>query len=128
MNLDSVEDIRQSGFKGFETISILQTSECRGVPDERGVYLVLRRNTKRPDFLSESIGGHFKGKDPTVEVGVLKSKWVRNSVVLYIGKAGDRANRRPYGVERDSICISVKASRLVIGAEDTFGNWRIRQV
>lgn len=88
MNFASDEGIRQGGFEGFKAVSTLQTSGCCEVPDERGVYLVLSRNTKRPDFLSESIGGHFKGKDPTVEVGVLKSKWIRNSVVLYIGKAG----------------------------------------
>jgi len=41
-----------------------------------------------PDFLSESVGGHFKGKNPTVAVGELQSKWVEDALVLNIGKAG----------------------------------------
>jgi hypothetical protein len=62
MNLASVGDIRQDSFEGFKAASILQTSDCCEVPDKPGVYLVLRLSTKRPDFLSESTGGHFKGE------------------------------------------------------------------
>ncbi len=79
MNFASVEDVRQGGFEGFKAVSTLKTSGCCEVPDKPGVYLVLRLSTKRPDFLSESIGGHFKGKNPRVEVGVLESKWVEPS-------------------------------------------------
>jgi len=88
MNFASVEDIRQGGFEGFKAVSTLQTSECCEVPEKPGVYLALRLNTKRPDFLSQSIGGHFKGKDSTVEVSRLRSKWVKDVLVLYIRKAG----------------------------------------
>jgi hypothetical protein len=70
------------------TISALQTSNCSEVPTQPGVYLVLRPNTERPDFLSESVGGHFKGKNPTVTVAELQSKWVEKALVLNIGKAG----------------------------------------
>ena len=88
MNFEIVEDIKQSGFEGFKAISTLKTLGCWEVPEEGGVYLVLRLNTKRPDFPSKSIGGHFKGRDPTVEVSVLEGKWVRGALVLYVGKAG----------------------------------------
>jgi hypothetical protein len=88
MKLDSIDDIKRSGFRGFLAISALQASECHEVPIERGVYLVLRRKKARPRFRRRNPGGHFKGKDPTVAVDQLKNKWVEKSLVLYIGKAG----------------------------------------
>ena len=88
MKFASLNDIRQSGFEGFLAISALQTSKCREVPDMRGVYLVLRPDYTRADFLPESTGGHFKEKNPTVPVKCLESRWVENALVLYIGKAG----------------------------------------
>lgn len=88
MNFESVDDIRKSGFKGCKAISALQNSGCCEVPDVPGVYLVVRLNIEPPPFLEASTGGHFKGKDPTVDIGVLESKWVRDVRVLYIGKAG----------------------------------------
>jgi siroheme synthase-like protein len=93
MNFGSIDDIRQSGFKDFRAISTLQESGCCDVPDVPGVYLVLRPNTAPPDFLERSTGGHFKGKDPTVAVSRLKSKWVEDALVLYIGEAGGPSNK-----------------------------------
>ena len=88
MKFDSIDDIKQSGFRGFVPISVLQASKCRQVPDEPGVYLVLRPGKTRPAFLSQSIGGHFKDKDPTVAVARLENAWIEESPVVYIGKAG----------------------------------------
>jgi hypothetical protein len=88
MNFESFDDLCGGGFEGFEAIATLQASGCSKVPNEPGVYLVLRLNTQHPPLLTRSTGGHFNGKNPTVEVGVLKSKWVRDALVLYIGKAG----------------------------------------
>jgi hypothetical protein len=90
---ENIDMIRQSGFDGFVTISSLQKSNCREVPSDPGVYLVVRTEAAPPEFLNESIGGHFKGKTPTVLVSVLESKWVDDAVVLYIGKAGPDENR-----------------------------------
>ena len=72
MDFDSIEDIRKAGFEGFVAISVLQTSSLVEVPDLPGIYLVLRPDKTRPDFLSESTGGHFKGKNPTVAESRLK--------------------------------------------------------
>ena len=95
MNFGSIDVIRQSGFEGFLTISALQTSRCCEVPPMPGVYLILRSNMALPDFLSESVGGHFKGKNPMVAVGELQSRWVEDAIVLNIGKAGPgKANLR----------------------------------
>jgi hypothetical protein len=88
MNFNSIDDIRVEGFDGFATISALQKSKCGQVPSEPGVYMVLRPNAMPPEFCSESKGGHFKDRDPTVKVICLKSRWVEDVLVLYIGKAG----------------------------------------
>lgn len=88
MNFNRIEDIQQAGFSGFVAISALQTSECCEIPRLPGVYMVVRPNPVNPDFLGESTGGHFKGKNPAVAVALLKGKWVEDALVLYVGKAG----------------------------------------
>lgn len=94
MNFDNIENIRNGGFGGFRAISELQTHlEVCGVPKEPGVYFVVRPGRTRPDFLSESTGGHFKRKDPTVEVGTLMQNWVEDAIVLYIGKTSTLKTR-----------------------------------
>lgn len=50
--------------------------------------MVLRIITKEPFFLDKGSGGYFKGTDPNVAIKILQEKWVYNTPVLYIGKAG----------------------------------------
>ncbi|MCH8863005.1 MAG: hypothetical protein IID51_10900 [Proteobacteria bacterium] len=38
--------------------------------------------------MERSTGGFFKGKNPSVPIPKLRSKWVPEAPVLYIGKAG----------------------------------------
>jgi|SRR5579863_3880025 hypothetical protein len=90
MKVATIDDIRRGGFVGEIAIAALQKSECRGVPKQPGVYLVLRPDAGPPNFLPEGTGGHLKGKDPNVEVGCLKNKWVEGAIVLYIGKTGPK--------------------------------------
>lgn len=93
MMVGSINDIRRRGFCGFVSISALQTSKCREVPEEPGVYLVLRPSWAEPAFLRKSTGGGFKGKDPTVPIAQLQSAWVKKALVLYIGKAGGQGKK-----------------------------------
>ena len=57
------------------------------IPELSGVYMVLRVSGQQPEFLEVGSGGHFKGKEPNVPVDVLKANWVKETPVLYIGKA-----------------------------------------
>ena len=41
-----------------------------------------------PEFLHESVGGHFKGRNPTVNITDLQANWVKDTKVIYIGQAG----------------------------------------
>lgn len=88
VKLSSIDDIRQNGFHGFLSISALQTSKCCAAPNEPGVYLILRPNSAPPEFLVQSVGGHFKNRNPTVSVDRLQEKWVEDALILNIGKAG----------------------------------------
>ena len=87
MNFESIDTFRDFGFVGGETITRLQTS-CEVVPQTRGIYLVARKNQQPVQFLPRSTGGRFKGRDPTVVEEKLRKRWLVNTVLLYVGKAG----------------------------------------
>jgi hypothetical protein len=76
------------GFKRCGRVADLHSAACASAPDLPGVYVVLRETETPPTYLKESTGGHFKGKDPTVQVAVLEKNWVVGTGVLYVGKAG----------------------------------------
>ncbi|MGA9673423.1 MAG: hypothetical protein WBQ94_29805 [Terracidiphilus sp.] len=88
MALREITDFQERGFEGFVRVSDLIGSNCCEIPEVPGVYCVLRLNATPPKFLEKSIGGHFKGKDPTVAIHLLKHKWISDAVVLNVGKAG----------------------------------------
>ena len=77
----------EAGFHGFVTIGELMTS-IGLVPAKRGVYVVLRVNDEKPEFLLRGTGGFFKGKKPDVNLDELERNWVSGTSIVYIGKAG----------------------------------------
>ncbi len=86
MNFNSIEEIKKSGFSGFKRMEELFT-DSSSIPREKGVYLILRPDNNPPKFLQTGTGGHFKEKNPNVPIEALKSNWVENTIVVYIGKA-----------------------------------------
>jgi hypothetical protein len=80
-------DLERAGFTSFLSFDELRDTNLDGVPGVPGVYVVVRENERRPRFLDVSIGGHFKGEDPTVESDVLDANWVAGAQTVYIGKA-----------------------------------------
>lgn len=89
----SVESLKRDGFAGGVTIRHLQDSRCRDLSMRQGVYVIVRDKQTPPTFLLTSVGGFFKGKNPTAPVDVLQSKWVTGTPVVYIGKAGGDVSR-----------------------------------
>lgn len=82
-----LNELKGKGFHGF--ISIQKLMEDDGcIPEKKGVYIVLRENTKVPDFLTTGTGGFFKRKDPNVTIEELKRNWVNDSQIMYIGQTG----------------------------------------
>lgn len=87
------EQLISRGFVGFKAVWQLDEEQWLSVPHEPGIYAILLPEVSPATFLSESRGGHFKGKDPTVPVSDLTSKWVPNATLLYVGKAGPSKGR-----------------------------------
>lgn len=84
---NDINAIKNAGFNGFKPIRDLLI-DISIIPKNQGVYFILRTDTNSPRFTVTGSGGFFKGKDPNVSIEELKSNWVENSCVLYIGKAG----------------------------------------
>ncbi|MFE2529721.1 hypothetical protein ACFXEL_36470 [Streptomyces sp. NPDC059382] len=91
------ETLALRGFRGFVPFGALGDSE---VPAEAGIHVVVRPapagpDASAPEFLPRSPAGHFKGRDPSVDVGVLNDAWVHGATILYVGKAsGGKDGRR----------------------------------
>lgn len=90
--LDRAELVRR-GYVGFLSFEALIEGELTGVPKTPGIYVVLWEQPRPPTFVAVSCGGHFKSKNPTVDLQTLNAKWVQGASVIYIGKA-DQLQRR----------------------------------
>jgi len=85
-------NLERRGFRGFMSFRTLETASM-AAPDLPAAYVVLQEPPGPPAFLERSVGGRFKGRDPTVRVDLLTSRWMDDCALLYIGKA-DRLRRR----------------------------------
>ena len=90
MDFNNIEKLKESGFEGFETISMLTKNKLL-VPKEKGVYLILSEN--KLSFVKQGTGGFFKDKDPNVSINELENNVIENTNVLYIGKAGKEGSK-----------------------------------
>ena len=79
--------LRARGFAGFAAVRRLREDRLAEVPVGPGVYAILRTSDTAPTFLKASLGGWFKGKDPTVPIATLRAKWIPGVQLLYVGKA-----------------------------------------
>jgi len=93
MGFQSTQWIKNQGFNGFKTIAELQVSKLMSVPKSPGVYLILKNHITKPEFLAKSPAGWFKGKDPSIDPVELRMRWISESPILYIGKAGSSGSR-----------------------------------
>ena len=92
MTFNDIDEIKKAGFIGFKKMSELFLDSSM-LPDNNGVYLVLNIDNKPGEFLTVGSGGHFKGKDPNISLADLKSNWVVDTKVVYIGKATSLRSR-----------------------------------
>ena len=90
--MNSIEEIKKAGFSGFKKMRDLFI-DSSSIPKTRGVYLVLNPSNDKPRYLQTGTGGYFKGKNPNVSVDELKSNWVDNALIVYIGKAGGEGSK-----------------------------------
>jgi hypothetical protein len=83
----AMDEARAAGFEGFRSVGHLRRGGCDEVPAVRGVYTVLRDAEGKPEFLARSVGGWYRGTDPSVAVDALEARWVPGAPTLYIGRA-----------------------------------------
>lgn len=101
MKFKSIEDLKRAGFGGFVPVSKLKSDGIHAPEDSLaeadlgrpGVYMVVRTDDAEPVFVPEGSGGHFKGRNPNVPAGELQANWVKDTCVVYIGKAGGGTSR-----------------------------------
>lgn len=86
MNTAEMEQLKNNGFCGFKTVAELREN-INVVPELTGVYVLLRPNDDEPVFLENGTGGFFKKKNPNVALPKLSAKWVKDTSIVYIGKA-----------------------------------------
>lgn len=87
MDFNAIEKIKEAGFRGFVSVENLYNFGYSSIPEDGGVYMILRKSVSKPVFLSKGTGGYFKEKEPNVCIDVLKANWVAETCVMYIGKA-----------------------------------------
>ena len=93
MKFNTIDDLKAAGFEGFIPVAQLQT-DSTAIPRTAGVYMVVYTGENMSEFLSRGTGGFFKGKDPNVSITELGTNWVKNTCVVYIGKAGTTLQKR----------------------------------
>lgn len=101
MEYRTIDDLKKAGFKGFCSVEDLR-DDLSGIPAVQGVYMVVYQGGGMPEFLTVGTGGLKRKKDkngklkitnPNVPVSELKSNWVNNTCVVYIGKATTLSKR-----------------------------------
>lgn len=68
-------------------------NNLKDIPQEPGVYAIVKHPDSPTIFLENGTGGFFKGENPNVPLAELQSNWVEDSSILYIGKASNLRNR-----------------------------------
>jgi predicted DNA-binding transcriptional regulator AlpA len=115
LTFTTIDELKKYGFEGFGTIESYQKSKLAELPSVKGVYLVLNLSGNDPVFMEKNSGGHFKGKDPTVEIEILKKKWIQDTIIVYIGQAG---------AERSKATLRSRIKQLVaFGNGKPVGHW-----
>ena len=90
--LTSETGLWSCGFEGFLTIKHLRNQGYGKVPEEKGCYLVIRKDKMPPVFLNVGTGGFFKQKNPNVPISILKKEWVDDALIIFVGLAGHNSN------------------------------------
>lgn len=83
--------LERAGFEGWTNLGAVHGAT--GCPVEGGLYVVTRPSRADPLFLQYSVGGAFKGRDPTVAREVLEANWVAQAECVYIGQSSNIQRR-----------------------------------
>ena len=67
---------------------------CKGIPNQKGVYLVIFEGGARPTFVEKGSGGHYKDRDPNVPISELVAKWIEGAQIVNIGQTESSLKKR----------------------------------
>jgi hypothetical protein len=107
-------ELDERRYEGFVSFTYFRNGGLSPGPPDRGSYAVLVEGIK-PEFIEVSRGGHFKGKDPSVEISALREKWIHGASVVYIGKAENMQRRLR------KFCLFGAGAAIVTGVVATCG-------
>jgi len=79
--------LEAQGFEGFVATGQLHAERCERLPNQRGVYAVLRESPWPPEFVPRSTAPAYRGVDPSRPIAELEARWVPGAQVLYFGRA-----------------------------------------
>jgi hypothetical protein len=119
MIFNDINEIKHFDFAGFMKINQL-FDNFNLIPDIKGVYFILYIDSVVPQFLWIGTGGQFKGRDPNISMDELRLKWVENTNVVYIGKAG--------GINSNATLRSRLRQYLRFGQGKNIGHWGGRYI
>lgn len=88
-----LESLKALGYEGFVDWKTLRSSGYKRIPITRGTYIVLLPDNFQPRFLPRSVGAIIKEKIPTVPINMLRSNWVEDTAIVYVGKATNLRSR-----------------------------------
>ena len=93
-NKEMIKEVAGLKLNGCASVKELKES-CRIIPDCKGVYFILREPTEGiPEIKPNGPVREHKGKILDDPVDLLKSKWVDNTNIIYIGKTDSSLKKR----------------------------------
>lgn len=93
-NEEIMKEVAKLKLNGCATVKELKQS-CANIPDCNGLYFVLREPTDYiPAFQPQGTVLEHAGRLLSYPVDMLKSKWVENTQIIYIGKSDSSLRRR----------------------------------
>lgn len=98
------------------------------IPQENGVYVVIRKEDDVPVFCEIGSGGHFKGKNPNVSIEKLAKKWYySDNRVMYIGRANYNITNPKFQTCKSTLQSRIK-DYMRFGGGEKIGHWGGRYI
>ena len=87
IDFTGIENLKKNGFIGFKTVNELWFNR-KDIPKEMGVYCVINPDSNQPQFINPGVCKPHKGENPNVSIETLQKKYINDTQIIYIGKAG----------------------------------------
>jgi len=83
----SLTFLEAGGFEGFLPQGALHAEGCLSIPNECGVYAMIRESLVPGEFMPRSTAPEYRGMKPHLPIDDLKARWVPGAQLLYLGCA-----------------------------------------